>query len=305
MRIGIGLPSGLPGAQGQQIVDWARRAEALRFTSLGVIDRLTYDSYDPFVALAAAAAVTTHPRLVTMIVNAPLRNTALLAKAAASLDALSAGRLVLGLAVGARHDDYQVAGVDHRARGQRLAQQLADLRDHWEGDRISPRLARSGGPPVLLGGLSDAVFARVARFAAGYVHGGGPPRSFARAADKTRAAWTDAARPGRPQLWAQAYFALGDQAATMGARYLRDYYAFTGPFAAKIVEGLLTSPQAIAQFVRGYAEAECDELVLLPAISDLDQVHRLADVVRALPPEALAERGDHGDSTAPDGEAAP
>lgn len=295
MRVGIGLPSGLPGVEGRLVVEWARRAEDGPFTSLGVIDRLAHDSYEPFVALAAAAAVTARPRLVTMIANAPLRNTALLAKTAASLDTLSGGRLVLGLAVGARHEDYEVARVEHRTRGRRLAEQLTTLRDLWEGDTIGPRPAHPGGPPLLVGGLSDAVFARVARSADGYVHGGGPSRSFARAAAKVRAAWSDAGRPGRPQLWAQGYFALGDEAAAAGARYLRDYYAFTGPFVEKIVEGLLTTPQAIAQFVRGYAEAGCDELVLLPAASGLDQVERLAAVVRALPPEALA-----GSEQAPD-----
>lgn len=289
MRVGIGLPSGLPGVAGQRMVEWARRAEASAFASLGVIDRLAYDSYDPFVALAATAAVTTRARLVTMIVNAPLRNTALLAKTASSLDALSGGRLVLGLAVGARHEDYTLAGVEHHTRGRKLAEQLLVLRDLWEGEAIGPRPARPSGPPLLVGGLSDAVFARIARSADGYVHGGGPPRSFARAAAKVRAAWSDATRPGRPQLWAQGYFALGDEAAETGARYLSHYYAFTGPFAARIVEGLLTTPQAIAQFVRGYAEAGCDELVLLPAFGDLDQVARLAEVVRALPPEALAD----------------
>jgi alkanesulfonate monooxygenase SsuD/methylene tetrahydromethanopterin reductase-like flavin-dependent oxidoreductase (luciferase family) len=289
MRIGIGLPSGLPGVAGGDVVAWARQAEERAFSSLGVIDRLAYDCYDPFVALAAAAAVTTRARLVTMIVNAPLRNTALLAKAAASLDTLSGGRLVLGVAVGARHDDFELAGVDHRARGQKLVEQLSALRDLWEGEAIGPRPARPGGPPLLVGGLSDAVFARIARAADGYVHGGGPPRAFARAAAKARAAWSDAGRPGRPQLWAQGYFALGDEAAAAGTRYLADYYAFTGPFAAKIVEGLLTTPQSIAQFVRGYAEAGCDELVLLPASGALDQVERLAAVVRALPPEALAD----------------
>lgn len=289
MRVGIGLPSGLPGITGRDVVAWARQAEEHAFTSLGVIDRLAYDCYDPFVALAAAAAVTTRARLVTMIVNAPLRNTALLAKQAASLDALSGGRLVLGVAVGARHEDYEVAGVAHTARGRKLAEQLTELREVWEGETIGPRPAHPGGPPLLAGGLSDAVFARIARSADGYVHGGGPPRAFARAAAKVRAAWSDAERPGQPLLWAQAYFALGDEVAEAGARYLADYYAFTGPFAAKIVEGLLTTPQAIAQFVRGYAEAGCAELVLLPTAGDLEQVARLAEVVRALPPEALAD----------------
>lgn len=282
MNVGIGLPAGIPGATGPLIVEWARQADVGPFSSLGVLDRLVYNSYDPLTSLAAAAAVTRRVRLVTMIVIGPLRHTALLAKMAASLDALSNGRLVLGLAVGARQEDYAAAGVDYHSRGRRLAEQLTTLRDTWEDGVIGPEPALPGGPPLLVGGLSDQGFARVARYADGYVHGGGPPRTFARAADKARAAWSDAGRPSQPQLWAQAYFALGEEAAEAGARYLRDYYAFTGPFADRIASGLLTTPQAIAQFLRGYAEAGCDEMILLPTVADLEQLHQLAKVLSGL-----------------------
>jgi alkanesulfonate monooxygenase SsuD/methylene tetrahydromethanopterin reductase-like flavin-dependent oxidoreductase (luciferase family) len=281
MRVGVGLPNGIPGTPGAALVDWARRADAGPFTSVGVIDRLAYDCHEPLAALAAAAAVTERVRLVTMAVVGPLRNTALLAKEAATLDALSGGRLTLGLVVGARAEDYEAAGVDHRDRGVRFAEQLAALRDHWE-EGPGPKPATPGGPELLVGGTSDVAFGRVARYADGYVHAGGPPRAFARAADRARAAWADAGRPGDPVLWGQSYFALGEDALDPGLAYMRDYYAFTGPFAEKIAEGLLTTPQQIAAQVRGYAEAGCDELVLLPAVSDPDQVDRLAQVVTSL-----------------------
>ncbi|MGQ0572257.1 MAG: LLM class flavin-dependent oxidoreductase [Armatimonadota bacterium] len=279
IRVGVGLPSGVPGASGAMIIDWAARADAGPFASLGVIDRLVYDSFEPLTTLAAAAAVTRRVGLVTMVVIGPLRNTALLAKTSASVDALSGGRLSLGLAVGARQEDYSAAGVDHRGRGKRLSEQLAALRSHWEDERFGPRPARPGGPELLVGGLSDDAYGRAARYADGYVHGGGPPRAFARAADKARAAWIDAGRPGRPRLWGQGYFAFGDAPADAGKRYLLDYYAFTGPFAERIAAGLLTTPQAIVQFVRGYEEAGCDELVLLPVVAEAAQLDRLADVI--------------------------
>jgi alkanesulfonate monooxygenase SsuD/methylene tetrahydromethanopterin reductase-like flavin-dependent oxidoreductase (luciferase family) len=282
MRVGVGLPTTVAGTAGPTIIEWARVADAGPFSSLGVLDRLTYDSYDPLTSLAAAAAVTTRVRLATTIVASPLHNTAQLAKIAASLDALSGGRFVLGLAVGARQDDYEWAGVEYRTRGRRFAEQLSQLRTLWEEAR-GPTSGRPGGPEILVGGLSDAGFARMARYADGYVHGGGPPRAFARAADKARAAWSDAGRPGKPQLWAQGYFALGGkEAAERGAEYLRHYYAFTGPFAEKIAAGLLTTPQAVAGFLRGYEEAGCDEMVLFPTSSDLGELERLAEVVASL-----------------------
>ncbi|HEU5438023.1 MAG TPA: LLM class flavin-dependent oxidoreductase [Ktedonobacterales bacterium] len=283
MQVGVGLPTTIPGTRGDVVLDWARRADAGPFSSVAVLDRLLYDSYDPLISLAAAAGATTRVRLATLIVIGPLRNPALLAKSAASLDALSGGRLTLGLSVGARHDDYEAAGVDYRTRGKRLVEQLATFRDHWEDERIGPAPARPGGPELLVGGLTDAAYARVARYADGYVHNGGPPRAFARAAERVRAAWLDAGRPGKPRLWGQSYFALGGEAAAeAGTAYLRDYYAFTGHFVERIVAELLTTPQGIAQLIRGYAEAGCDELALFPATSDPSELERLADVITSL-----------------------
>jgi alkanesulfonate monooxygenase SsuD/methylene tetrahydromethanopterin reductase-like flavin-dependent oxidoreductase (luciferase family) len=281
MKIGVGLPTTIPRAEGREVIEWARLADQGPFSSLGVLDRLVYDSYDPLLSLAAAAAVTERVLLATTIVIAPLRNTAILAKEALSVHALSGGRLVLGLAVGAREEDYDAAGVEHRGRGRRFAEQLATIRDLWEESK-GP-VPSGGYPRILLGGLSDHGFARMSRYADGYVHGGGPPKAFARAADKARAAWNDSGRPGSPQLWGQGYFALRDDAAAeRGAAYLLDYYAFTGPFAEKIAAGLLTTPQDVAQFARGYAEAGCDELVLFPTVPGIEQLEALTEVVAGL-----------------------
>lgn len=280
MRVGIGLPNSIPARPPDLVVEWARRAEDASFSSLGVLDRMRYDCLDPMTTLAAAAAVTSRVRLVTMVVIGPLRNTAVLAKEAATVDALSAGRLTLGLAVGARTEDYEHAGLEHRDRGRRFTEQLLELRLQWARDDVGPPPAQVDGPELVVGGTSDVAFWRMARYADGYVHGGGPPRAFARAAETARAAWADAARPGAPRLWGQGYFALGDgDALTDANAYMLDYYAFTGPFAKKIAEGLLTTPQGVLQFIRGYEEAGCDELVLLPAAAELSQIDRLADVL--------------------------
>jgi alkanesulfonate monooxygenase SsuD/methylene tetrahydromethanopterin reductase-like flavin-dependent oxidoreductase (luciferase family) len=283
MRVGVGLPSTVPNANGQLLIQWATLADQGPFSSLGVLDRLVYDSYEPLTMLAAAAAVTRRVLLATTIVIGPLRNTSLLAKTAASIDALSNGRLVLGLAVGARKEDYDAAGIEYHTRGKRLSEQLATLRTLWEEGSFNPSSTSQQGPKLLLGGGSDLGFARMARYTHGYIHGGGPPKAFARAADKAHAAWLDAGRPNPPQLWAQGYFAFGDATTVeTGTQYLRDYYAFTGPFAEKIAAGLLTTPQAVAQFIRGYEEAGCDELILFPTVPALDQLARLAEILHGL-----------------------
>jgi alkanesulfonate monooxygenase SsuD/methylene tetrahydromethanopterin reductase-like flavin-dependent oxidoreductase (luciferase family) len=282
MRIGVGLPSTIPGAPASLTLDWARRADAGPFSTLATLDRLVYDSLDSLTVLAVVAAITTRVRIATNILVSPLYAPAALAKAAASLDALSVGRFTLGIAVGARKEDYDAASISYASRGRRLVEQLDSLRDLWEDGRHGPRTERPAGPQLLLGGTSDQAFARVARYADGYAHGGGPPRAFARAAAKACAAWEDLGRLGAPLLWGQAYFSLGEEHAEAGRAYLRDYYAFTGPYAERIAAGLLTTPQAIVQFARGYEDAGCDELVLYPAVADLTQLDRLAEVVARL-----------------------
>jgi alkanesulfonate monooxygenase SsuD/methylene tetrahydromethanopterin reductase-like flavin-dependent oxidoreductase (luciferase family) len=265
VRIGIGLPTTTPGVDGGLLLDWARQADAGPFSSIAVLDRLVYDSVDPFVALGAAAAVTSRARLATMITIGPLRSPAVLAKQASSVNLIAGGRLTLGLGIGARPDDYAAAGADHRDRGARLSEQLAHLRD------------LPGELELLVGGASGAALARMARYADGYAHGGGPPRAFASAAARARAAWHDLGRPGEPKLWGQAYFALGDP--DLGTAYLRDYYAFTGPFAETVAAANLTSAREIRDLVRGYRAEGCDELVLLPTVSDPAEVDRLAQVL--------------------------
>jgi alkanesulfonate monooxygenase SsuD/methylene tetrahydromethanopterin reductase-like flavin-dependent oxidoreductase (luciferase family) len=274
VNVGIGLPTTTPGADGQLVLEWARRADAGAYSCVAVLDRVAYDSFEPFAALAAAAGATERIRLATMIAIGPLRPTGLLAKQAASVNSLSGGRLTLGLAVGARLDDYEAARVEHRGRGRKLAEQLAYLRGDVDGDRVGP--ARDG-LELLVGGGSGQAFARMARYADGYAHGGGPPRAFASAAARAEAAWNDLGRPGRPRLWGQGYFALGD--VERGNEYLRDYYAFTGPFAEQIVAANLTSARTIKDFVRGYEEAGCDELVLFPTVSDLGELERLTEAL--------------------------
>jgi alkanesulfonate monooxygenase SsuD/methylene tetrahydromethanopterin reductase-like flavin-dependent oxidoreductase (luciferase family) len=282
VEIGVGLPSTVPATPGSLLLEWAERAEAGPYSSLGVLDRLRFDSYEPLSLLAAAAAVTSRIKLATTIVISPLRTTALLAKEAATIDALSGGRLVLGVALGARHDDYEAAGVDPAGRGAIFTEQLMAFRAQWENDRVGPRTATDGGPTLLVGGSGDAAFQRVASYGDGYVHGGGPPRAFERAADGARAAWSEAGRPGLPLLWGQGYFALGDDAAERGREYMRGYYAFTGPFVDRIVAGTLISPQDVVRFVQGYEAAGCDELVLFPAVADAEQLDRLADALGSI-----------------------
>jgi alkanesulfonate monooxygenase SsuD/methylene tetrahydromethanopterin reductase-like flavin-dependent oxidoreductase (luciferase family) len=285
MDVGIGLPTTIPGVGRDQVLEWARRAEARGFSSLGTIDRIVYDNFDPFIALAAAAAVTERIRLASTILIAPYRvNGALVAKQAASLDRLSNGRLVLGVAVGGREDDYTASGVDFRTRGRRFEQMLEQWHAVWAGKSfgtagaIGPRPLRER-PTVIVGGAADVAFERAARYGDGWIMGGGAPDQFMQGAAKARQAWEAAGREGSPRLMSLAYFALGDGAEQAANSYLRDYYAFTGEYAGMIADSAAKDAATVKAYVQGFSDAGCDELVIFPCDPDPGQVDLLADAI--------------------------
>ena len=197
MDVGIGLPSTIRGTTREQLLEWARRAEARGFSSLGTIDRIAYGNYEPLVALAAAGAVTERIKLATTVLLAPIRHDGtFLAKQAASVNALSGGRLVLAVAVGGREDDYTSVGADFHTRGKALDTMLEAFKETWDGDAIGP----DGRPSLILGGAVPATFERAAAYGDGWILGGGTPDMLRDGIEKTRAAWQAAGREGEPRI---------------------------------------------------------------------------------------------------------
>lgn len=277
MDIGIALPNAIPGASGAGLTEWARRAEARGFSTLGTIDRIVYDNYEPLVALAAAAAVTERIGLSTTVLLAPLRTNAVeLAKQALSVNALSGGRLTLGVGLGAREDDYEVSGVALKGRGRRFDETLERVREVWDGDDVGPAIA--GGPRLVVGGHADAAYARAARFADGWIASGSGPEQAAEGAEKAKAAWRGAGRDGAPHIMALAYFALGERAEQDVRENLMHYYAWLGEeVAGMIAGGAAKDPETVERYASAYADLGCDELVFCPSSSDPAQVDLLAD----------------------------
>ncbi len=200
-----------PGPGGwRPLLDQARAADAAGIDRLVVSDHVVFgenlDAYgdpkaggleggrqptgpdghwlDPLVVLSMWAALTTHTRLMTGILIAGLRRPANLAKAAATLDVLSEGRLDLGVGVGWQKEEYEANGVPHAHRGARLDQTLElcqllwqEQRASYEGDEVRfdgihamPKPLQTGGVPLWISGrLNDAVLARIVRFGSGWI----------------------------------------------------------------------------------------------------------------------------------------
>jgi alkanesulfonate monooxygenase SsuD/methylene tetrahydromethanopterin reductase-like flavin-dependent oxidoreductase (luciferase family) len=279
VKIGIGLPNTIPGTSGTVLVDWARRAEERGFSGLSTIDRIVYPSYDSLSALAVAAGATTRIGLVTNILLAPLYPPVLLAKASASVDQLSGGRLTLGLAPGGRADDYAAMGRDFDAG-------LDLLHRAWRGEPVAggdkavgPVPVHDARVPILIGGTSDRAVERAARWGDGWTSGGGGPDMAAPFVARIRAAWKEAGRAGEPRLAALAYYSLGDEVEADSLAALRDYYGFLPDYVEYIARGALRTEAAIRDAVRAFDDIGMTELYLDPTVARLDQVDRLADVV--------------------------
>jgi alkanesulfonate monooxygenase SsuD/methylene tetrahydromethanopterin reductase-like flavin-dependent oxidoreductase (luciferase family) len=286
MDIGIGLPNAVTGTTRTQLLDWARAAEQAGFSSLGTIDRVVYPNYEPLVALSAAAAVTERIRLATTVMLGPLRvNAALVAKQFLSLDALAGGgRAVLGIGLGGREDDYEVSGISMSGRGAWQDRALPQIQRIFAGEggneaRIGPR-PPGPGPSLIVGGSVEASFRRAARYADGWIMGGGSPDQFVSGVDQLSAAWEKEGREGAPRKMALSYFSLGDDAERNAEKYLRDYYGFLGEeLSAMIAASAAKDPDTVRAYVSAFENAGCDELIVFPSSGDPEQVALLAQAL--------------------------
>jgi probable F420-dependent oxidoreductase len=191
MHLGISLePPRWTRQDGADVLRTARRAEDLGFRyvlmSGHVLDNPLGSALDPLVLLAAVAGATSRIGLATSVLVAPYIHPVVLANQAAALDVLSGGRFVLGVGTGWNPEEFAALGVPLRQRGARTDESLQVMKALWTATPtdfdgrftslhqavggVAPRT--SGGPPVWVGGHSDAALRRALRFADGW-HGSG------------------------------------------------------------------------------------------------------------------------------------
>jgi alkanesulfonate monooxygenase SsuD/methylene tetrahydromethanopterin reductase-like flavin-dependent oxidoreductase (luciferase family) len=240
--------------------------------------------------------VTERIGLATTILQLPPRNEVLVAKQAAVVDQLSAGRLVLGVAQGGREDDYEVFGAPFQGRSARFEAQVGRLRAVWTDARSSdrdhgvlgPAPVQDPGPPIWAGAGTPRSIARAARVADGFVFGTAGSTAMNERAPGIREAF---ATQGKPDITVAglAYVAVGDDpraALDEAALHVLRYYGQLWTEPAKLIHHGAASK--IAEEVAAYEDA-VDVLVLFPQIPRLDQVEQLAEhVLPAYRTEAVA-----------------
>ena len=285
MDIAIGLPTGGPHTSRDSILKWAERAEQRGLAALVLSDRLLAGGYDTIVAATAAAMATETIPIVTSVILGPLRtNVASFAKQVASIDRLSGGRLFLGLGVGSREDDYVASEVDFHQRGKALDAQILRLREIFNGGLagFGPAPTRAGGPPMLIGGKSDAALARVTALADGWIcPTSAGPDGFARGAARIRDLWSGSGREGEPLLYALApRFVLGPAATERAREGVRAYNAGHAQSTTREqMAEVLTTPAQVREAIAAFEAAGCGLISVNAFDANPDQVDYLADAL--------------------------
>lgn len=199
MNFGVIFPQCEIGSDPETIRAYAKTAEEVGYSQLYAYDHVLgvdptnrpgfdgpYDYEDPFYEPLALfshlGAVTTDIELITGVLILPQRQTALVAKQAATIDVLTDGRLTLGVGVGWNEAEYMALGADFRIRGARVDEQLEVLRELWTNDvvdydgqfhqlpavGINPRPAQQP-IPIWIGGGAERVLERAGRRGDGWL----------------------------------------------------------------------------------------------------------------------------------------
>ncbi|HZF03087.1 MAG TPA: LLM class flavin-dependent oxidoreductase [Patescibacteria group bacterium] len=295
LRFGVQLSLKPPVEQ----FDLVRRIEALGFDSVWTGDHVSFHNpmYESLTLLATYVPITSRLRLGTAVYLLALRRPAIAAKITSTLDVLSGGRLIFGVGVGGENPkEFELCGVPHAERGARVTEGIDAVRTLWRdtpatfkgrftnfsGVSIDPKPVQQPGPPIWIGGRSDAALARAGRQGDGWVSYVVQPERYAQSLDKIRAA---AAAGGRKlENFAAAHLAFVtvgrdyESAKAVWAEALTRRYAQNfEPLAQKY--GIIGTPEQCAEAIERFRAAGCNYVILNPigpAAQEREQVERLA-----------------------------
>ncbi len=299
MQVGMTLPVMEPDLDTGTLEAWARAVDDGPFASLCFGERMAFDNPETLTLLGAVAAWTERVRIVTTVIVPQLHDPVLLAKALATADLLSDGRLTVGLGVGGREEDYRAVGVDLATRTMAgMAERAAVMRRVWAGEKVTDAVRPVGpppvqpqGPPLLVGTMGP----RTTRHAATWADGlAGITLDLDVTAvgehfDLARKAWADEGRPP-PRLNTSFWFALDERSDQSGARaqvhaHLRHYMNWLPPDlvdAMAPTTGFAGTGDELVDLLRRLDSIGTDEVHLIPTSSDVTQVARVAALLERI-----------------------
>jgi len=303
VKLGICLPHYGRPIEPSRLVQLAARAEEMGLDSIWVTDHvilprdisLIYrsDMLDPLAVLPWLAGVTERIALGTSVIVLPYRSPLPVAKLLASVDVLSGGRLIVGVAVGWVEGEFEALGIPFRERGARTDEAIELFRSVWTqeypelktasydlaGLKASPMPLQKPRPPILVGGASDAAMRRAARLGDGWHASGMPPSTFRAGALAVANHWKDARREGDPQLSLRIPILIDGihrpavDPALLGTRH--------------VLRGPLTN---IVRELRQYQSAGCEHVALEVSYSTYPAILETIDIIAEEIRPALQQR---------------
>ena len=291
MQIGMTLPVMEPDLDASILESWSRFVDDAPFSSLCFGERMAFDNPDALTLLGAVAAWTSRVRLATTVLVPQLHHPVQLAKAIATGDLLSGGRLSVGVGVGGRDEDYRAAGAELSTKTmQGMADRVAIMRRVWAGEKVvdavrpvGPPPVQAGGPEILVGTLGHKTVRHASTWADGIagmtldVDVSGVAALF----DTARSSWADADRPA-PRLTTSFWFAVGDEPRAQIHRHLRHYMNW---LPADLVDALAATagfagtPGELRDALRRFEDIGTDEVQLIPTSASLAQVEQVAAIL--------------------------
>lgn len=288
------MPVAEPDLDADILRAWATTIDDGPFSSLSWGERIAFGNPDSLTLLGALSAWTDRVQLVATVIVPQLHDPVMCAKALATGDMLSGGRLTVGIGIGGRHEDYLAVGADPKTQTMRgMAERVAIMRRVWAGEKVTESVLPVGPPPVRVGGprlLVGTIGPKTVRSAAAWADGlagttldvnpAGQNELF----DVARDAWAQAGKQA-PYLATSFWFALGDPepAREQVRRHLLRYMNW---IPTEYVEAMAPTTgwsgneSELAAVLRSFEAVGTDEVHLIPTSSDLDQLRRAADVAR-------------------------
>lgn len=285
------LPVMEPGLDAAILERWSRVIDDGPFSSLCFGERMAFDNPDALTLLGAVAAWTSRVRIATTVVVPQLHHPVQLAKALATGDLLSGGRLSVGVGVGGRDEDYRAAGAEVSSKTmQGMADRVATMRRVWAGEKVveavrpvGPPPVQAGGPEILVGTMGPRTIRHASTWADGLagvtldLDAAGVGRLF----DQARADWSEAGRPA-PRLTTSFWFAVGDEPRAQVHGHLRHYMNWLPPELVDAIgatAGFAGPVTELRDVLKRFEDLGTDEVQLIPTSSDLEQVHRVAELL--------------------------
>jgi probable F420-dependent oxidoreductase len=287
-NIGLAWVNPAPLTKPENVVNFAKKCQAMGLHSIWTIDRIAYDNLEPLTMLAAAAGATHKIRLGTSVLLGNTRHPAHLAKIIATLDFISNGRVTLGLGFGSRENDYKAVEIPFEHRGSRAVEQLQLVKRLWTEDKVThkgkfyhveeltigPRPIQKPHPPIWTGGSAEVALKRAGTWANGFICGSSAIPDFSTTWEKVAAYARAAGRnPNEITKAGLTFMAINDEHAK-AVKAVEDYVMrYYGRLRADVANtSLVGSGSAVADRIEAFLSRGLDTLIIGVADPDLRQL---------------------------------